>query len=94
VSIGTITSESEATAAAVALLDQYRGFARSLRFESIVNPLLEPNDVVKVSMPDGTSEEHVIDSITYGLGAATMSCETRMVRTDNPLLLGRTGVLV
>ena len=92
VSLGTITSESEATAAAVALLDQYRGFARSIKFESIVNPLLEPNDVVRLEMPDGTSEEHIIDSITYGLGAPTMSCETRMVRTDNPLLLGETGV--
>ena len=94
VSLGTITSESEATAAAYALLNQYRGFARSLRFEAIVNPLLEPNDVVRVLMPDGTAEDHVIDSISYGLGAATMSCETRMVRTDNPLLLDTTGVRV
>lgn len=77
-------SNSAATEAAIALLNQYKGFARSLSFTSITNPLLEPLDVVQITTPGGLTEDYVIDSITYDLGGATMTCETRLVRTVTP----------
>jgi hypothetical protein len=80
-SLPAVASNSAATAAAIALLNQYKGFSRSLSFTSITNPLLEPLDVVRVKTPDGASDDYVIDSISYGLGEATMSCETRLVRS-------------
>ena len=62
-------------------VNQYKGFARSLSFTSITNPLLEPLDVVRVTTPDGKADDHIIDNINYSLGGATMSCETRLIRT-------------
>ena len=80
-SIGTITSESEATAAAVALLTQYKGFSRSVSFSAIANPLLEPLDIVRLHLPGEQVEDHIIDSVNYQIGDGVMSCETRLVRT-------------
>jgi len=77
----TVTNSVEATVAAVGLLEQYKGFTRSVSFTAIANPLLEPFDVVTVDT--GTlREDHVIDSIRYNLGTGTMDCETRLVRTS------------
>lgn len=81
-SLPTVESNSAATQAAISLLNQYKGFARSLSFTSITNPLLEPLDVVRLVTPNGVSEDYIIDSISYGLGDGTMSCETRLVRTN------------
>ena len=80
-SLPEVDSESAAVGAATALLNQYKGFARSLSFTSITNPLLEPLDVVRVTTPDGKADDHIIDNINYSLGGATMSCETRLIRT-------------
>lgn len=83
-SLPEVESEAAALTAATALLAQYKGFARSLSFTSITNPLLEPLDVVRITTPDGKADDYIVDSITYDLGMATMECETRLVRTVTP----------
>jgi hypothetical protein len=77
-----IATEEQAIDAATALLDQYRGRARSLSFTSVHNPLLEPLDVFLLSTPDAL-ETHVVDSIDYGYAAGAMNVKTRLLRTES-----------
>ena len=83
-SLPEVDSHEAGLAAARAMLTQHKGFARSVNFKSVANPLIEPYDVVRVSTPDGHGEDHIIDSISLDLTAASMSAETRMVRTVVP----------
>lgn len=78
--ISTITSDEQATATARTLLQQYRGNTRSVAFTAVHNPLLEPGDVIGLYLPDGTSERHVIDSLTLPLTGGTMTAQTRILR--------------
>lgn len=83
--IATVTNSVEATVAAAGLLQQYKGFARSVSFTALANPLLEPFDVVRVRV-GRFDEDHVIDSIQFNLESGTMSCETRLVRSTVPVV--------
>lgn len=74
-----IVDETQATAAATALLDQYRGRVSSLSFTQVHDPRLEPFDVINVRM-GATTETHVVDAISYPLTGGTMSVETRLVQ--------------
>ena len=77
-------ASAQAIAAAGAILSRYRGEAKRLSFESLYDPRLEPNDVVQVSIPDGTSEQYIADSVEIGLDGATMSVGTRLTRGGIP----------
>ena len=49
-----------------------------LDFEFVPNPLLEAGDVVRVKLGDGTTEKHLITSLTIGLGAdVSMQAQTK-----------------
>jgi hypothetical protein len=79
--VDTVTTEAQAVEAAKALLAQYKGFTASVNFTSLHNPLLEPNDVVEVIVPDYKLHQlHVIDSINYNLTQGAMGVTTRAVQ--------------
>jgi len=72
-----ITSMSQAQAVARAKLADSLGMQASLSLTAVCNPALEPGDVVEVEVEPGRWERHLIDSLSYTLGAPSMSCSTR-----------------
>jgi hypothetical protein len=67
----------QAEAVAKAKLADSLGVQASLSFTAVCNPALEPGDVVLAEVEQGTWEQHIIDSLSYTLGAPSMSCTTR-----------------
>jgi hypothetical protein len=60
-----LTTIPQAEAAAQAILADSLGVQKNLSFTTVPHPALEPGDVVRVELPDGTVENHLIDSITH-----------------------------
>lgn len=77
-----LQTEEEAIKAATALLNKYLGAQEILSFESIVDPTLEPNDVLYVKTVGSKVDRLVIiDTIEIPLGAEeTMTVNARVVR--------------
>lgn len=86
-----LTSLSGCQVAAQSLIADALGLAKTVGFETLINPALEPGDVVLVERDDGSYENHLIDSFTIDLTAASMACATRATTTR---LLGLGDVLV
>ncbi len=76
----TITTQDQATKAAIALLSENKGFQASVDFQTLHNPLLEPGDVLEIEISGVLHQIHVIDSISYSMNSGSMSCKTRAVR--------------
>lgn len=72
-----VTSYGQALEVARAKLSDSLGVQASLSLTSVCNPALEPGDLVQVEALPGIWELHIIDSLSYTLGAASMSCKTR-----------------
>jgi hypothetical protein len=72
-----ITSAVQAEAVGRAKLADSLGVQSALSFTSVCHPALEPGDVVEVEVRPGEWQTHVIDSLQYSLGGASMSCTTR-----------------
>ncbi|MEU9134586.1 phage tail protein [Streptomyces sp. NPDC048404] len=72
-----ITDYGQAQRVARAKLADSLGVQSSLSLTSVCNPALEPGDVVAVEVDPGVWERHIIDSLSYTLGSASMSCKTR-----------------
>ncbi|OUD02575.1 phage tail protein [Streptomyces swartbergensis] len=72
-----ITSAAQAVAVGRARLADSLGVQQTLTFSSVCHPGLEPGDVVEVEVRPGEWQTHVIDSLSYSLGGASMSCTTR-----------------
>lgn len=72
-----ITSDSQAASAAAALLRQQLGLPYQVELESIVNPALEPYDVLGVRYPRSSrnrslrTEKHIVDEVTIPLVEGT-----------------------
>ncbi|HEY7621691.1 MAG TPA: hypothetical protein VH834_18065 [Solirubrobacteraceae bacterium] len=62
-----VQSTAQASAAAQALLNNQLGLERVLTVQMVPNPALVPGDVVQLDFPDGTSEQHVIESMRLPL---------------------------
>lgn len=80
--VDTIETQALAIDAATALLNEYKGFRRTIDLKASINPLLEPNDSVNVVYDDTTgrrTEVHLIDSMSIDLQSATMSMTTRVI---------------
>lgn len=72
-----VSSDAHAQQMADGLLATQNGTARQVSFGSIVNPALEPGDVVRITR-EGGIEDHIVDSLTIPLTAdGTMSGQTR-----------------
>lgn len=77
-----ITTTAQANDAAAGQLATQLGTARQVSFGSIVNPALEPGDVVRIARASlDLDEDHVIDSLTIPLAAdGEMSGSTRIAQ--------------
>lgn len=72
-----ITSLPQAYQVARAKLADSLGVQYSLTLTAACNPALEPGDVIEVETLPGVWERHLVDSLSYTLGAASMSLTTR-----------------
>ncbi|MDX3634344.1 phage tail protein [Streptomyces europaeiscabiei] len=72
-----ITTPNQASDVAAAKLADSLGVRASLTLTAVCNPALEPGDLVSVETEPDVFEPHLIDSLSYTLGAASMSCTTR-----------------
>jgi hypothetical protein len=76
---GALKSDAACQDSAESILALHLGLTASVSFEALVNPAIEPLDVVQVRRAAlGLDERHIIDSITYPLGLdGQMSATTR-----------------
>jgi hypothetical protein len=74
-----ITTNEQAADVAAARLARQLGTTQQVSFGSVVNPRLEPSQVVRIARERaGVSQDHVLDSLTIPLGAeGEMSASTR-----------------
>lgn len=72
-----ITTANQASDVAAAKLADSLGVRSSLTLTAVCNPALEPGDLVAVETDPEVFEPHIIDSFSYALGSASMSCATR-----------------
>jgi hypothetical protein len=63
-----VSTATQASQAADALLDRKLGLTRSIVLTIAPNPALEAGDIVDVAFEDGRRERHVIDSLQLDLG--------------------------
>ncbi|MDX3294602.1 phage tail protein [Streptomyces scabiei] len=72
-----ITTPNQASDVAAAKLADSLGVRASLTLTAVCNPALEPGDLVAVETDPDVFEPHIIDTLSYTLGSASMSCSTR-----------------
>ncbi len=77
-----ITTDAQALDAATGILNKELGTSKTVNFGAIVNPALEPNDIVRIARERaGIDENHVIDSLTIPLAAdEAMTGQTRALQ--------------
>jgi len=82
VTTNVLSTEAEAIKAATYLLDKYRGAQESIKWDSIVDPTLDVNDVVYVkTVGSKTDRLVIIDELDIPLSPlASMSAQARTVR--------------
>lgn len=76
-SSAVITTLAQAHDVAAAKLANSLGVQASLSLTAVCNPALEPGDVIKVEVTPGVWEKHLVDSLSYTLGASSMQLQTR-----------------
>lgn len=72
-----LTDNGACRASAEAQLRNFLGLTRSLNFEIVANPALDPGDIVKVIYLDESFEYHLIDSLSIPLGTGAFTAQTR-----------------
>ncbi|GAA2696558.1 DUF5047 domain-containing protein [Actinoplanes palleronii] len=84
-----MTSSAQALVAAKALLNRVKAINAQLSVEAIVHPGLDRGDVITVLTPGGTTELHLIDSLTIPLDiGGTQQIITRSSRPDGDVPTG------
>jgi hypothetical protein len=76
-SSAVITTVAQAHDIARAKLANSLGVQASLSLTTVCNPALEAGDVIEAETEPGVWERHLIDSLSYTLGASSMQMETR-----------------
>ena len=71
-----LTTRDMCRAKAELTLERKRYPERELDLTFLPNPALEPDDVVQITMLDGTVENHLIRSLNFPLSAGTWTAET------------------
>jgi hypothetical protein len=75
-----IRTQAQANKVADALLHDHLGASRTINFAAVPNPALLAGDAVTIVRPDGSTELHVLDSLSIPLtSAGQMTAETRVV---------------
>jgi hypothetical protein len=72
-----MTTNSQCTLAAKAQLAQFIGVNKSLDLSAAPNIGLDAGDIIKVVLPDGRFEYHLIDNINLSLGGDSFTMQTR-----------------
>lgn len=72
-----ITTLSQCQTTALGLLAPRLGLKQKVSVSSLVNYAIEPDDVITVTMPDETTENHIVDSVSFPLTGGSMSLSTR-----------------
>lgn len=75
----TVDNDTDAIAAAVKLLNQYKGRGQQINCKAVWNPLLEPGDTINVRTPTGALETHLVDRIDLPIPLGEMTLTTRVV---------------
>lgn len=82
-----VGSQAQADAAAQSLLNLRLGLARTVTFQAVPNPALEPDDLIRIIYADGRVEQLLVNAVQIGLGAdATLSITTTSKLGVLPLL--------
>jgi hypothetical protein len=82
-----MTTSGQATAAATALLNRIKAVNAQLSVEAVVHPGLDRGDVITVLTPDGSTERHLVDSVTIPLtvtGAQQITTRSSRPEGDIP----------
>lgn len=66
-----LTTTAQCTSAAQALLQRVKGIAATVGLTTLVNPALDPGDVVVMPLPNGGRQAHIIDAVTIPLDTGT-----------------------
>ena len=78
-----ITTDDQAIEAAEIFLDKYTGLPYDVDMSTVPNPALEPLDVIRITLTDGTFEDHVIDELVIPLTAEEpLKIKTRTKRVS------------
>lgn len=74
-----VTTDAQAADVAAAMLSKQIGTTQQINFTGIVNPALEPDDVLMIGRERaGINEAHILDQVTIPLSATgSMGCSTR-----------------
>jgi hypothetical protein len=84
-----LTTSTQALYAATALLNRLKGVNAQINVEAVVHPGLDRGDVITVLTPDGTTELHLIDSLSIPLDiGGTQQITTRSSRPDGDVPAG------
>lgn len=84
-----MTTSAQALAAAKALLNRVKAVNAQLSLEAVVHPGLDRGDVITVLTPDGTTELHLVDSLTIPLEVGgTQQITTRSSRPEGDVPTG------
>lgn len=84
-----MTTSAQAQQAAKALLLRVKAVNAQLSVEAVVHPGLDRGDVITVLTPDGTTELHLIDSLTIPLDVGgTQQITTRSSRPEGDVPTG------
>lgn len=75
-------TKAQCESAARGMLAESIAEKRTVSFTSVPNPALEPGDIVRISMLDGTMENHVIDQLNMPLALGEWSVETKTSKDD------------
>lgn len=84
-----ITTTPQAVSAGESILASYLGLPYTVDLTSVPNPALEPNDIIRVTLPGGFVEDHVIESLTIPLIATgPLQVATRTKSSEDMILAG------
>lgn len=83
-----LTTFAQCQAAALGLLAPRLGLKQTVSVQTLADYALEPDDVIATTMPDGTQDRHIIDSITYPLTGGTMTLSTRSTTSTGLTTIG------
>lgn len=75
-----IKTDEQATATAASILEKVRGAGYEISFTALVNPAMDPGDVIESTISDGKRRTHIVDSVTIPLGPGDPQSIT--VRTE------------
>lgn len=75
-----ITTPEAAQAAAEALLEKRIGLMKNTSFTALLNPALDPGDIVTLFYFDNTVELHQMNSMRFDLSSWSMTCGTSSIQ--------------